>query len=446
MKPRTSTYNFTETVKGKDGNDCVLSAEVFIKYDTKGAEINNAHNHELVSLHVWVDFIKAVEKFAESELAKWEAPTQATAPEPAPLFTSHDGKLIFEGDEVYFVGKNTLKSGKANLSKLKIEAGHHLHYIYFSSQEKADEYILRHKPCLSLDDLLGVWGDNENHEQDHFFAESVLFQNFENAVRIKLGMMDKPEPPFAHAEDETYSMKTEKPLERLMYDNTGTIMPPHNAMLIAEKFCRDNSLPLNELPKILARLLNDICLIVSKECHKDLYPNFYVAKPKNLSDIRDFTTDSGKSLIDKPELTLQERIHKSFNDILFRKADQPEHPPVQSESSSPLHFNKDATIKNSAHEFVRTPLATILAEMKFGRPAEEQMHLQSLIDKINSDQPHPHAQPEWEVKGLEHDKELAKREDEMREKQRAFLKLVLKSYVPKEAAETIADKYFMFVR
>lgn len=365
MKPTTATYKFTETVKGKDGNDIEVSAHLVIRHDTKGVEIRDYHNHELVSLHVWGDFIKTVQQFAISELAKWDEPTQAIAPEPTPLFTSHDGKPIFEGDEVYFVGKNTLKSGKANLSKLRIEAGHHLHYIYFSSQEKADEYILRHTACLSLQDILNAWPGSEStlskSQRDDFFAGSPLFKNFEYAVKVKLGMMEKPEP---------YESKAEALFGKKWPE------PTTHAGVIGHT---DH-----------------------KQAEKDA---LYMIQQLKLK--RQHFDNTGKAA-EEPELTVDEKVHKIIKDIFFKEEVQPEHPPGQSESGSPLHFNKDATLQ--------------------------------------SDHPHPHAQPEWEVKGTENDKELAKKEAEMREKQRAFLKLVLKEYMPKEAAEIIADKYFMFVR
>jgi hypothetical protein len=75
-----------------------------------------------------------------------------------PLFTTEDGQDIFEGDIVTFVHKQDLRiSGTClttNISKkCRIWDGSN-GYLQFSTKEKAKEYIVMNKPCLSINDLI----------------------------------------------------------------------------------------------------------------------------------------------------------------------------------------------------------------------------------------------------------------------------------------------------
>ena len=76
-----------------------------------------------------------------------------------PLFTTEDGVDIFENNtSIYILDKFTIRHIKHKdfnvISK---------HVKYFSTKEKAEEYILKHKPCLSLEDLkeLGIFNETE---------------------------------------------------------------------------------------------------------------------------------------------------------------------------------------------------------------------------------------------------------------------------------------------
>lgn len=68
-----------------------------------------------------------------------------------PLFTTEDGKQIFEGDRFYTVKKekyyldvwNCVASEKGNVSDL----------VYFSTEQAAKDYIVMNKPCLSVNDI-----------------------------------------------------------------------------------------------------------------------------------------------------------------------------------------------------------------------------------------------------------------------------------------------------
>lgn len=67
-----------------------------------------------------------------------------------PLFTTEDGKEIFEGDNVYFINTTNHRYNidiKFNICEYKS------HLLYFSTKELAENYILLNKPCLSLKEV-----------------------------------------------------------------------------------------------------------------------------------------------------------------------------------------------------------------------------------------------------------------------------------------------------
>jgi hypothetical protein len=85
------------------------------------------------------------------------------------LFTTKDGVNIFKGNEYWFV----VESNSPYLNNYipikdvcdwdnakKTPLG----YVQFSTKEKAEEYILWNKPCLSLNDVASIYpGVNKNH-------------------------------------------------------------------------------------------------------------------------------------------------------------------------------------------------------------------------------------------------------------------------------------------
>jgi hypothetical protein len=70
-----------------------------------------------------------------------------------PLFTTEDGVDIFEGDEYYSVNEHywTVLEPE-NTCKIDYET-YHKNRHNFSTKEKAEEYILLNKPCLSINDI-----------------------------------------------------------------------------------------------------------------------------------------------------------------------------------------------------------------------------------------------------------------------------------------------------
>ena len=85
------------------------------------------------------------------------------------LFTTKDGVNIFKGNEYWFVVEsehsflNSYKPLKHICDWDNTEKPP-LGYVQFSTKEKAEEYILWNKPCLSLNDVASIYpGVNKNH-------------------------------------------------------------------------------------------------------------------------------------------------------------------------------------------------------------------------------------------------------------------------------------------
>jgi hypothetical protein len=71
-----------------------------------------------------------------------------------PLFTTEDGVDIFKGDNYFSINKKYwLVESPENTCKLNYET-YHINSHNFSTKEKAEEYILYNKPCVSLNDII----------------------------------------------------------------------------------------------------------------------------------------------------------------------------------------------------------------------------------------------------------------------------------------------------
>lgn len=69
-------------------------------------------------------------------------------PPKKPLFTTADGVEIFEGDTYYYICGDfiILKATGNNVEE----------FLSFSTREKAEEYVLLNKPCLSINDVSNI--------------------------------------------------------------------------------------------------------------------------------------------------------------------------------------------------------------------------------------------------------------------------------------------------
>ncbi len=102
---------------------------------------------------------------------------------PKPLFTTEDGKDIFEGDTYYCV--NTAPHlwslfEQTAKERTKLNRG----VKAFTTKELAEEFLFLKKPLLSLDDLLSVW--SYSGRNDELFCTSPLFLSFKKLAKSKL--------------------------------------------------------------------------------------------------------------------------------------------------------------------------------------------------------------------------------------------------------------------
>lgn len=89
-----------------------------------------------------------------------------------PLFTTEDGVDIYESNTYYFISINWKTCYKFIIHEGYAQKGYLCgeqvkDFIYFSSKEKAEEYIIMNKPCLSINDLktqFNLIGDRSNNE------------------------------------------------------------------------------------------------------------------------------------------------------------------------------------------------------------------------------------------------------------------------------------------
>lgn len=81
---------------------------------------------------------------------------------PKPLFTTEDGVEIFEGDRCWFVD---LRDNKYEIdfydfirysTNDEADLATHNFLRYFSTEEKAKEYMIINKPCISVSDVYNI--------------------------------------------------------------------------------------------------------------------------------------------------------------------------------------------------------------------------------------------------------------------------------------------------
>ena len=97
-----------------------------------------------------------------------------------PLFTTEDGVDIFKGDKYWKVNNdlNLSNRQKATGSTSDLNPAK-----YFSTKEKAEEYILMNKPVLSLKDVANIYpGINKSHPD----KPSSQSERLKNLVKSKI--------------------------------------------------------------------------------------------------------------------------------------------------------------------------------------------------------------------------------------------------------------------
>jgi len=97
-----------------------------------------------------------------------------------PLFTTEDGVDIFEGDEVTWLSTDCLSIAGTR----KADKNMYITFKYFSTKEKAEEYILMNKPCLSLNDVLSITNKTSFVPED--FSKNLIKKELTKIVKQKL--------------------------------------------------------------------------------------------------------------------------------------------------------------------------------------------------------------------------------------------------------------------
>ncbi len=105
------------------------------------------------------------------------------------LFTTKDGKKVFEGDKVYIVivdddnNISTNEEGKHFESQIcsSEHGGTRYEFVQnrcFSTKEAAEDWIFKNKPCISYQDMWKVWENNK--------SKWSLMNEIEQLVKTKL--------------------------------------------------------------------------------------------------------------------------------------------------------------------------------------------------------------------------------------------------------------------
>ena len=85
-------------------------------------------------------FTKAVEKFKSSKMRK-------------PLLTTYNGVDVYEGDWCRAVNKEDFRTTSFKASKAGEHDGSLNDWVYFSTTEAAEEWVVMNKPCLSISNV-----------------------------------------------------------------------------------------------------------------------------------------------------------------------------------------------------------------------------------------------------------------------------------------------------
>ena len=96
------------------------------------------------------------------------------------LFTTEDGVDIREGDDYYYIVNTKVYKSQATNTDYT-----NFYTLQFSTREKAEEYILLNKPCLSITDIQSIYvsakkGYKKNGNETNYFEELI------NLVKARL--------------------------------------------------------------------------------------------------------------------------------------------------------------------------------------------------------------------------------------------------------------------
>ena len=140
--------------------------------------------HFYTTRHIPTERHEAIKQAIESCLNE-PLPQPSSAPpivkDKEVLFTTEDGFDVVTYQNLFVVELPSYSISNI----VKLDGIKHDGSLYFSTKEAAEQYILENKPCLSLNDLLGVW-DTSGLNEGRYYGNSPLYKNFLQKVKEKL--------------------------------------------------------------------------------------------------------------------------------------------------------------------------------------------------------------------------------------------------------------------
>lgn len=96
------------------------------------------------------------------------------------LFTTEDGVDIYEGKEVFVIHPTTLNT---IVGITTIEYSSYKGWLFFSTEQALEEYILMNKPCLSINDVANIYVSANRFFEDKPNSQANQLRNL---VKTKL--------------------------------------------------------------------------------------------------------------------------------------------------------------------------------------------------------------------------------------------------------------------
>jgi hypothetical protein len=130
--------------------------------------------------HLWIDG-KMFRLVPEEELKVLIQPKEHSKEDKPVLFTTEDGVGIEKYGWAFYVEEDN-NWGIVSYSCIDIPRPERK---YFSTKEKAEEYILMNKPIVSLIDILSVW-DKDHIKTPRYYMDAPIFVRIKELAKSKL--------------------------------------------------------------------------------------------------------------------------------------------------------------------------------------------------------------------------------------------------------------------
>ena len=130
-------------------------SEIFTIGDIIDTRVDNKYKQEILEINLGINDLLLKDKLIFKTKSGYVV-SHIAVKVKKPLFTTEDGLDIFEGDKIYSIDKTKLvfKDIDRIIQSQYFERSSL--YKYFSTKEKAEEYILLNKPCLSYNEVLNA--------------------------------------------------------------------------------------------------------------------------------------------------------------------------------------------------------------------------------------------------------------------------------------------------